>query len=625
MATKRVLVLGRFQGGVRQRDIRAQLRAQGHRPTGLVRRAEVVIAGSRCGSRLDEARAAGLTVLDQAGMAALTDPPPAQSAAKRAAKPAAKPAARPRPVVPRAPTAPPEEAIRQIAAAPMGENSWWQLGQLLKLVPEASLAGLVDEIAEPVCAWPAHIRGAHTEWLLSLLDGPVDPRLRLVGQLYLSDVIKKDIGQAAAVLDRCTEHLPGVRQLRINHFQGGNDWQRLITPERLAPFSELDLMYNKLGVAGLERILSAVEPSRITLLDLRSNDLGEAGMRLLADAGLSSLRWLHLYQNNIGNKGLEHLTTCPALSGLSYLSVEYNHLKSAAGKLLAKATFAPSLTGLKVKYNDLLAAGGKALAAAKTLGNLRMLDISANEIGDEALAAMAGSPHLGALEELRCEGNAGNRPLLTDSGMIALAEGTGMPRLGVLKIQCNEVTGAGLSVLLRSKNRSALHTLDINNNNIPCDESDVLLQADLPVRLRGLTIGFSDGNLQTFKKILRNAASFASLEQLVIRPSWKAENNPAITDAILENPHLEGIADLELRNLWFSDKTLGLLMGRELPNLTRLNLSSPGFNDAMLKTFMSTPWLHRLEKLVVYCYPDKPDYTALKAMFEGTATVCVAF
>ena len=40
---------------------------------------------------------------------------------------------------------------------------------------------------------------------------------------------------------------------------------------------------------------------------------------------------------------------------------------------------------------------------------------------------------------------------------------------------------------------------------------------------------------------------------------------------------------------------------------------------------MTASWLPGLKYLALYEYPDKPDYTALKAMFEDTASVCVAY
>lgn len=635
MAGKRVLVLGRFRGGIRQRDIHAQLKAQGHRLTTRVHLAEVVIAGTRCGARLEAARQAGLTVLDQDAMVALTTPSapasPATPAVKPAAKPAPTPTAKPAPPRPRRVVAPepvatdPAAAIRQLATVPMTESAWWQIGQLFKTLPEDTIAGLVDEIEPVVTTWPAHIRGAHSEWLLDLLDGKVDPRLRLVGRLPLSDIIKKGLDKAAVVLDRFADEFPGVRQLRINHFKGNTEWLKLLTPQRMANFTELDLMYNELKVAGLEKILSVIDPAQITLMDLRSNELGANGMKCIAEAGFTSLSWLHLYQNNIKNKGLAHLTKCKALSNISYLSVEYNALDGAAGGLLAKATFAEGLTGLKVKYNNLLAKGGKALANAKTLGNLKLLDISANEIGDEALAAMAHSPHLGAMEDLRIEGNGGNYPLIGDDGVWALADGAGMPKLGALNLQGNQVSESGFGALLRSKNRTALHALRIQNNQLPSSKLDVLMEADLPVKLRDLTISFSDGPLPTFQKLLRNAAAFDSLERLSITPPWTAQMKHTITEALLSNPALANIQDLEIRDFKFNNKTLDMLLACEFPQLRRLNLSSPGFNDAMLAKFMTAPWLQRLEKIVISGYPEKPDYSALKAMFEGTSTVCVAY
>ena len=627
---KRVMVLGRFRHGKRQSHIRQALLAQGHTLTGSVRQAEVVVAGTRCGHRLEQARQLGLPVVHQDELDTLAAPPApaAVSPALEAPATAAQALEAPAPAPPRPrPLSSDQrlEALIALANTPPTDESWSAVGRHLDALPAGMEEEAIAAIEGPMQQWPTHRRPTHTDWLTALAeDGVVSPRLRLVGTLYLTDVIKKSPKLAARVLDMRPAHMPHVQQLRINHFKGSNDWLSLLTPARLDGITELNLMYNDLGSKGLETALSAVQRDRLTVLDARANSLGTAGATMLAKAGLHSLRWLHLYQNNIKNKGLAALCGKTALPAMQRLVVSYNHLTSGAISSLAKAPFASNLTGLKIKYNNLFAKGAQKLAGAKTFTRLRHLDISANEIGDDGLIALARSANLPALERLDAEANA-TAPYITDDGLWVLAETSGMPRLRELHLQGNAVTASGLGALLRSKSRVSLKVLDLLNNNIAADGAAVLTEADLPVQLQKLSISFDDGALSRFCHILRHAAALASVEDLNIRPHWDMEKEPAVTAALLACPHIANLRALQLQDLRFDTATVEALIALPFPHLRRMRFSSPGFSTADLQRLLGAPWMAHLDGLILYEYPDKPDYTALQAFFKDTQTTCSAF
>ena len=65
------------------------------------------------------------------------------------------------------------------------------------------------------------------------------------------------------------------------------------------------------------------------------------------------------------------------------------------------------------------------------------------------------------------------------------------------------------------------------------------------------------------------------------------------------------------------------VVSSHIENLQTLEIRDTTFSAAALK-LMTAPWLSQLKKIVLYEYPKKPDFDALKTMFENTPTVCAA-
>ncbi len=618
-----VLVAGSFTDGERKRTIQERLRVRGFSITDSVERATLMVAGARAGRKLERARERGIPIYSQAQLETLAPGDVLYEEAPSGDEPTP-PSARPEPLSESALL----EIIEALARAPGNEANSTRLSRALELLPEGLLPEVVEHIAADLDRWPAHIRYANGKHLVQALDGgPRDPRLRLVGNLALSHVIKeRGVKGAQRVLDMRAELVPGARQLRINHLKGRGDWLSLLSQRNLAGFGELDLMYNEMGSAGLDRMLEAAERSRVTVLDLRANALTAADAKRLADAGLERLRWLHLYQNELKTVGLAHLCASPSLAALEHLVVSYNHLSYAAAGKIARASFAGSLTCLKINYNELGSRGAARLARADSLSRLLHLDISANEIGDDGLAALARSEHLNALTRLDVEGNSVD-PLIGDAGLLALAESPGLPALRALLLQGNRVQGEGLSALLRSPHRRALKQLDLVNNDLEIEDLAVLREPELPARLSSLSLSV-DGDKQrapALESILREAEAFASLEELVFRPPWPLEKSPAVTNALLSNPHVAGLRKLEMRSLRFDRAAVARLVNTRFSALQSLNLSSPALSDAHYRALAQAPWARQLHEWVISEYPTLHDTAPLKALYEGTLTSFVAF
>ena len=155
----------------------------------------------------------------------------------------------------------------------------------------------------------------------------------------------------------------------------------------------------------------------------------------------------------------------------------------------------------------------------------------------------------------------------------------------------------------------------------------MLTEPDLPVKLRCLEISFEDGDQKKFTRLLREAVTFGDLEKLAIRPpfSMEGKKDAVLSEALMANPHLATVQDLEICDLKFSDKAVKVLVETDFSQLRRLDLNKTNINNERLATFMKASWLPGLKYLALREYPKKPDYTALKAMFADTASVCVAY
>lgn len=612
--TRQILVVGRFPGA-KKADVEDRLRLNGHTVVRSIARADLVLAGRGNSRHLETAAQRGIQILDADALASLA--PLEQAASVSLPTPTA-------PVTPLVPARALRSVIWQWAAAPDVERAWWTLNTLLSQLPAHDLASVVDEIADDVLEWPAHKRYTHLEWLQGLLAGEApDPRLRLAGCLLPKELLKEGtVADIARVLALRRQHMPNVRQLRINHTQNATWLPELLANGDIGDLTEFDFMYCGLGPELTTAVLAALPAERVTVLDLRSNNLGTKGARAIAAAGLSSLEWLHLYGNDIKNAGLAALCKRGALPSLRRLVVSYNHLTAKGAQSIARAPFVSQLEGLKANYNDLFAAGARALAEAP-LTSLVELDLSAAEIGDEGLTALANSPHLHRLEELILEGN-NHEPLICDAGAIALAESAGLPSLHTLSLARNRVQGVGLEALLRSPHRHALKVLDINNNHLRPAETQVLTESDLPVALEELTIGFYESREAPLCKLLRSAA-FAELSSLYLTPPYNLQGNDRLMEALLQNP---SIANLESFRTWycsFSTAAVERLIAVPFTQLRELYLTNPKLKSVHLRLLADAPWLDQLSHVVISDGKELGDTAPLKARFAGSAVTFTAF
>jgi hypothetical protein len=172
----------------------------------------------------------------------------------------------------------------------------------------------------------------------------------------------------------------------------------------LAPLQQVKL---RRPVEVLLELAACPALARVRALNLNFGNLGgERARTLLSSPYLRSLQALDLGNNRLGIAGFQ--TVLPALEKLRQLTdlaLDDNLLKDSGARRLASSAWVARLTRLNLAGNGLRVAGVQALAASVHLEGLQSLDLSRNtDFGQEGLEALLASPHLGQLTELSLNG-----------------------------------------------------------------------------------------------------------------------------------------------------------------------------------------------------------------------------
>lgn len=200
-----------------------------------------------------------------------------------------------------------------------------------------------------------------------------------------------------------------------------------------SPISErltaIDLRYQQLGDAALERLLSSPRWASISWLGLEANRLSDASATLLSrSASLGRLRQLILDENGITDEGAEQLGRSATLGQLRDLQItatdvlgppRTNRLTDIGVAALARLP----LERLMLTWNPIGDRGAAALAASPALANLRELGLCRCGIGPAGARALASSRSLARLESLDLTAN-----LIEDAGAKALLDSPYLPR-----------------------------------------------------------------------------------------------------------------------------------------------------------------------------------------------------
>lgn len=164
----------------------------------------------------------------------------------------------------------------------------------------------------------------------------------------------------------------------------------------------------RLGLSGLEQLLTSRALRRLGSLRFMHQGLGDRGLELLATRGaavLPGLRELCVVRDSITARGLGALVATRWGANLERLNLAYNELGPEGAEALATRKGEPRLHWLMLDANRLGAEGAAALAASPRLAGLRHLSLEGNGIPRAGLDALLSSPHLRHLESLSLAGN----------------------------------------------------------------------------------------------------------------------------------------------------------------------------------------------------------------------------
>jgi hypothetical protein len=335
-------------------------------------------------------------------------------------------------------------ALAVARARPPSLATWRRLTAALDATPGHALADAMADVEEACAGWPDALRLVPGRWLRELLDGDVQPRLRVARAIDL------------LLNETCVR---------------GDRFAWTDAPE-LARATIVRVFDDRLGDAGLHRWLRSQSHSRIVELALATG-IADAGAAALAgEPRLAGLRSLALFRNAIGPAGISALLTSPHLGpGLRRLLLGRNMLGETGARALARPTQINHLELLDLDCNRLDAAAVRVLADAPLLDGVRALNLSNNPIGADGCAALAQSPRLGALEVLYLH-DCG----LDDAAVLPLLRAPWLANLQNIALSANALSLATVA-RLAERRELALHELDICHNRFAESEAEPLLRA----------------------------------------------------------------------------------------------------------------------------------------------------
>jgi Leucine-rich repeat (LRR) protein len=261
------------------------------------------------------------------------------------------------------------------------------------------------------------------------------------------------------------------------------------------------------------------------------------------DAGIAPLANLvNLKALTLGSSGAKSRVTPAGLRAIGKLSTLKN--------LILSGEFSPSAGAEAALADQIVADWPEQL---KELKVLQMLDF---EVGDAGMESLSNLP---ALNRLMLHG----KVQVSDRGRRAL--GT-MPKLRHLALTDPGMNDAGLALL---RNLTNLESLTLTEAKLVTDAGIAAL-----------------AELTKLKKLSLQSASlqgdgFAALGKLGQLESLAVGYNPINDGGVAKIVRLKSLRELDLRQTKITDEALTLI-GRDLPELTKLNISGTNVTDAGL-------------------------------------------
>lgn len=226
--------------------------------------------------------------------------------------------------------------LRAALHAPSAD-SWQRVVAALEAWPEGP--GLREALAygeQMLKGWPEALeRAAPFRWLLALLRGVDEPRLRLVDTLRTPPGHQLEGGAVEHLVQ--SEHLDLLRHLSLRDGGLTDEHVLLLTSwPGTAPLRSLDLVRNDLG----SRAAGALADPQgrlqgLRALDLSGNWLADHSARELTSLRLRHLEVLRLRGNAISDEGARTMARAPHFAQLLELDLEGNRITEEGARALA--------------------------------------------------------------------------------------------------------------------------------------------------------------------------------------------------------------------------------------------------------------------------------------------------
>lgn len=527
--------------GMSRRQASARLKLAGARVSGAVSsKTDYLIAGSGVGSKMEDARMRGITVLNAEQMLAALEGRAQEAEALATPAPAKQEVALNDALV----------ELRQLLYDTPDQSVWKQITALLDACPEASLPMAVDYVNSLVQHWPSELprnsryrryrpdgppdqelRAAPRRWQEQMTRGEDSPKFKVLRLLEIHN--GKVTGKMAMNLLSCAQ-LQNLRYLSLGHNKlSGGFLAALRQAEQFGGLTHLLLDNSAWGIAHARAWQGPSALKSLWHLDLsqvRMKDRQSAELLLQAEAW-HQLRSLNLNQYSVKHAGvgdvLQQLSHMPHLEELRIGWTRPSH--EASLRLLQEPGRA-ALRHLDVGQNESMAMSLPSLAQATHIQSLRYLNLSSCQVSDEGCASILSAPHLASLEALHLSHN----PVGPHSAQ-ALRDASHLTRLHTLSLHGVRMSAEHVQALAQGPLLGQLAELTFSSRNQDAQRAllEGLLERATSGRLRRLNLlGDCAGCEEALLEISR-LPQFAALESLELtRRVW----SPGFKKKLLESP-----------------------------------------------------------------------------------------
>jgi uncharacterized protein (TIGR02996 family) len=237
---------------------------------------------------------------------------------------------------------------------------------------------------------------------------------------------------------------------------------RMASLPLLASLNRLRLQHGQMGPEGAKSLAGSSHLGNLVHLDLSHNRIGPTGVTALLQgaAPLDRLETLELDSNGIGTPGAGEVLASSRLRKLHTLRLSGNQIVGSELQALSGVRPPPLLRSVSLGYNPIGPEGARHIATLPAFSGLEALDLDwpFARIGDEGARALAGSDGLTALTHLRLEGND-----ITGAGAEALTTAHYFRNLKTLSLTANHIGDDGARVLARCPAVASLRNLWLGN------------------------------------------------------------------------------------------------------------------------------------------------------------------